>query len=122
MEEGLLCLAERSLQDKRYDAASAVFIHLLHSLPTHDFHRRTRITDLLTAALRDWSNESDQLDHTSFQLLMKAYHEALELLPSSAVLSNNLGGLLFRSVSVYYCMFTLVAEAQYIMGGSVAYW
>jgi len=100
MEDGLLCLAERSYREKRYDAACAVFLHLLRSLPTDDFSRRTRIIDLLTVALRDWSSEPDRLDENSFQLLMKAYHETLELLPSSAVLSNDLGGLLFRSDSL----------------------
>ena len=96
MEDGLLCLAEKSFQDRHYDAACAVFIHLLRILPSDDFHRRNRITDLLTVALRDWGSESDQLDSGGFDLLMKAYHETLELLPSSAQLINNLGGLLFR--------------------------
>jgi len=95
MEDGLLRLAELSLQHTHYQAACPVFIHLLRILPTSD-QRRTRIIDLLTVALRDWGGDSDRPDHTSFQLLMKAYHETLELLPSSAVLNNNLGGLLFR--------------------------
>ena len=101
MEDGLLSLAVQSLQDGRNDAACAVFLHLLRILPTDDIHRRTRIIDLLTAALRDWGSDSDQLDHSGFQLLMKAYHEAVELLPSCALLINNLGGLLFRSDSSY---------------------
>jgi len=101
MEEGLLCLAEQSFHDKRYDAASAVFIHLLRILPSDDVCRRTRITGLLTAALCEWGGEADELDRGSFELLMKAYHESLELLPTSAVLSNNMGGLLFRSCSLY---------------------
>jgi len=102
MEEGLLCLAEQSYHDKRYDAACAVFIHLLRVLPTVDICRRTRITDLLTAALCEWGGEADeQLDRRSSELLMKAYHESLELLPTAAVLSNNLGGLLFRYYSCY---------------------
>ena len=96
MEDGLLSLAERSVEDQRYDAACAVFLHLLHTLPTNDIHRRTRVADLLTAALCDWGSASDRLDGSSFQLLMKAYHEALELLPTSALLANNMGGLLFR--------------------------
>jgi len=100
MEEGLLCLAERSFHNERYDAACSVFIHLLRSLPTSDVCHRTRVTDLLTAALCQWGGEPDQLDHNSFELLMKAYHESLELLPTSAVLCNNLGGLLFRSHSL----------------------
>jgi len=99
MEDGLLSLAEQSFQDERYDAACAVFLHLLRILPTDGNDRRTRIVDLLTGALRDWGTDSDHLDHNGFQLLMKAYHEALELLPSSALLLNNLGGLLFRSGS-----------------------
>jgi len=99
MEDGLLSLAEQSFHDDRYDAACAVFLHLLRISPTDDNGRRTRIIDLLTVALRDWGSDSDHLDHDGFQLLMKAYHEALELLPSSALLFNNLGGLLFRSDS-----------------------
>jgi len=99
MENGLLHLAERSFQEKRYDAACAVFIHLLRTSPTEDVCRQTRTAGLLTAALRDWGSEPDRLDDGSFQLLMKAYHEAVELLPTSAVLINDLGGLLFRSLS-----------------------
>jgi len=105
MEEGLLRLAERNFNNKRYDAACSVFIHLLRVLPTSDIRRRTRITDLLTAALCEWGSEADQLDYNSFELLMKAYHESLELLPTSAVLSNNVGGLLFRSHSFCNSMF-----------------
>ena len=104
MEDGLLFLAQQSLQAKRYDAACAVFIHLLHNLPDDDVTRRTRVSDLLTGALHDWGSESDELSESSFQLLMKAYHEALQLLPLSALLPNNLGGLLFRSDSLYFAI------------------
>ena len=102
MDDGLLSLAEQSVEAKHYDTACAVFIHLLRSLPADDFPRRTRVSNLLTVALHDWGSESDRLDDCSFQLLMKAYHESLELLPSSAVLPNNLGGLLFRSDGLHY--------------------
>jgi len=108
MEDDLLCLAERSFHDKRYDAACAVFIHLLRILPTADICRRSRIIELLTTALCEWGSESDELGHGSFELLMKAYHDSIELLPASAVLTNNLGGLLFRlDSSLVLLYFTL---------------
>jgi len=110
MEDGLLFLAQQSLEAQHYDAACAVFIHLLRSLPDDDFARRTRVCDLLTGALHDWGSESDELSESCFQLLMKAYHESLQLLPSSAVLPNNLGGLLFRSVSLYFA----IKELKYV--------
>jgi len=104
MEEGLLCLAEQSAAAGQYDAACAVFLHLLRSFPndSDELHHRDRICFLLISALHDWGSESDRLDESSFQLLMKAYYESIELLPSSALLYNNLAGLLFRSVSLYW--------------------
>jgi len=96
MEEGLLVLAEQCLEARHYDAACATFLHLLRRLPTDDFPRRSRISDLLVGALHDWGSEADRLNDSSFQLLMKAYHESLDVLSSSALLPNNLGGLLFR--------------------------
>jgi len=97
MEDDLLFLAERSYHEKQYDAACAVLLHLLRSSVVDYTQRGSTIAQLLTAALRDWGSEPDQLDASGFQLLMKAYHESLQLMPlSSAPLNNNLGGLLFR--------------------------